>query len=132
MNFTEKVAPAVAEAEVNKYLDSRIILPKRREALQPAIESVVEAVSLGYISFADDGTITQTLIQPIGETTELIYKKNVDAATMQKAISGVKIYNQTNVNTCYISAYTGLLKAQVDKMEPADRNIAESIAFFFQ
>lgn len=132
MIFKEVIALSAAEEEVNKYLDTKVIMPKRREGLQPAIEAVSEAVSYGFVAFNDDGSITQKLIEPIGALTELVYRQKVDAATMQKEIATVKVFNQSNINACYIKCYSGLLKAQTDKLEPADRNTADSISFFFQ
>lgn len=132
MKFTEVYPIGQAEAEIDALLESKDIMPKRREALQVAVDAVAEAMSYGLVTIATDGEIVQKLIKPAGAVTELKYKPHVDAATMQSKLSAVKVYNQPNINACYISAYTGQLKAIIDRLEPADRNIADSISFFFQ
>lgn len=130
--FEVKIPIDAAEAEVNKLLDKKKIFPKQRERLAPAIEAVAEGISYGFVTIHDDGKITQTLTTPIGDITELHYSARVEPAVINKNIAGLKIDNQTNRNMVYLKSYTGQLEAIINKMEAADRNIADSIAFFFQ
>ena len=130
--FEIKVNIDVAEKEVSALLDKKKIFPKQRERLQPAIEAVTEAVTYGFVKIETDGKITQTLLEPIGDITELIYAARMEPFTINKAIQTLKADNQTNRNLIYITSYTGQLQATINKLEPSDRNIADCIALFFQ
>lgn len=132
MLFEIKVPVEKAEAEISSLLDKKKILPKQRARLEPAIEAVAEAMSLGLVVIHDDGQITQTLITPVGELTELKYCARVEPVTINKHISALKVDNQTNRNLVYLKSYTGQVEATFNRLENADRNIADSIAFFFQ
>lgn len=132
MAFETKYPYGKAIEDINALLDKKKVLPRRREALEQAIESVAEGVQLGYVAIKEDGTITQTLIEPIGNLTELVYKPHVTAAVMNKELGSIKVYNQPNVNLAYITMYTDKSASEINRLEPADRNIADSISFFFQ
>jgi hypothetical protein len=132
MEFVKKYPYDKAIEEINSLLDKKKVLPRRREALEQAIESVAEAIMFGYVSIKEDGTITQTLIESVGTLTELVYKPHVTAAVMNKELGTIKLYNQPNVNLAYIAMYTERSASEINKLEPADRNIADSISFFFQ
>lgn len=121
-----------ATAELNEFFDRRIIFPKRREALAAPIEAVVEAMTFGLVAIHEDGSITQKLCVPVGPLTELKYVADVPSSTISKLISNLKVYTQTNINMEYISAYTTVIKAQIEKMHPTDRNLADALAFFYQ
>ncbi len=121
-----------AVKEIHELLDKKKVLPRRREALSAAIDTVAEAMQFGYVGIAEDGTITQTFIEPVENVDKLVYKPHVAAATMNKELNNIKIYTQTNVSLAYISMYTDRPASQINRLEPADRNIADSIAFFFQ
>lgn len=130
--FTEKIAPAMAEAEVDKLLDLKKILPKRREVLkETSIPYVIEAVSLGLVEIGTDGTITQTLVDPVNGVDKLQYAARIPAAKVQEALGRLKeLTVQTKINT-YLTLYTGQLPTVINNLEPTDRNTAEAIALFF-
>jgi hypothetical protein len=132
MTFEQKISPEQAENEINALLDRKGVLPKQRERLGPAIEAVVEGMSLGFVDINDDDTIVQRLIKPLPSLTELKYAARIDPARINKQISELRIDTQTNRNLVYITAYTGQVTGTIQKLEGADRNIADSIAFFFQ
>lgn len=132
MKLERKYPVDQATTDIHALLDKKNTLPRRREMLEPAIETVAEAMSFGMVTISEDGQIRQKLMVPVGDVTELVYVPHVPAGEMQKAISKLQVYNQATVNRTYISAYTGLLNAQVDKIEPTDRTIADAIAFFCQ
>ena len=121
-----------AVSDIHDLLDKKKVLPRRREALSAAIDAVAEAMQFGYVGISEDGTITQTFIEPVENVDKLVYKPHVTAATMNKELNSIKIYTQTNVSLAYISMYTDRPASQINRLEPADRNIADSIAFFFQ
>ncbi len=130
--FVIKVYAEAAEKEVSALLDKKNIFPKRREQLQPVIEAVIEAITYGFVAIAEDGSIVQTLVTPVGGITELKYADRVAPAIMSKVIGALKVDNQSARNIAYVNQYTGILTATLEKLEPADRNIAESISLFFQ
>jgi len=132
MKLKEVMPRQQATEEIEALLEKKDIMPSRMAALQMPIDAVAEAMSYGLVDISADGEITQRLVKPVGGLTELKYKEHVDAATMQRSLGLLKVYNQPSVNACYICAYTGQLKANIDKLEPPDRNIADSISFFFQ
>jgi hypothetical protein len=126
------VEQEAAEKEVERYLDKRKVFPKQRERLTPAFDAVVEAMMFGYLTIDEEGVITQKLIEPIGDLTEIQYKFRVDPATINKAISALKVENLTNRLMVYIKSHSGLLEAIINKLENKDRNIADACAYFFQ
>ena len=132
MEFSIVMQADQAEDEVNRLLQQKKIMPKRREALQIAVDSVVEAMTFGLVSISEDGTITQKLATPILPIETLVYVPRVAPETIMKKISELRVDNQTNRNMCYLKAYTNQSEGVINKLEPADRNIADSIAFFFQ
>lgn len=121
-----------AKAELAEFFDRRIIFPKRQEQLAAPIEAVVEAMTFGLVTINADGTITQQLCVPIGDTKELKYAADVPSSTMIRLTSNLKVFTQTNVNMEYISAYTSTIKGVLEKLHPTDRNLADSLAFFYQ
>lgn len=130
--FEVKIEESIAIAEVNAFMDKKVILPKRRQQLEAVVEAVVEGIMLGYIAINEDTSIEQTLIKPAGELTTIKYAARVAPEVMSKRIADLKTDNQTNRTLEYQKAYTGLLGAQIQKLEPADRNLADCIALFFQ
>jgi hypothetical protein len=132
MEFKIVYAQDKAEADVAALLDKKKIFPKQRERLHLAIEAVVEAMTYGFVTIDESGRITQKLVDPVGELTELHYAARVDPATINKAISSLRVDNQTNRNMVYLKSYTGQLEATINRLEATDRNTADSIAFFFQ
>lgn len=132
MKFEIVVEPSVAEKEVSQLLDSKNILPKRREALQPAVETVIEAVTYGLVTIDGDGRITQQLTEKIGEIERIVYVPHVAPEVISKQLKGLKVYNQVNITAVYWKAYTGMMESTLDKLHPTDKAIAESLTFFFQ
>ena len=131
MKLEIKMPADQAEAEVNALLDKKNIFPKRREALQQAVDSVVEAMQYGFVTINEDGTITQNMITPVDSVSVITYKARIAPEVMNRQIASLKIDNATTRNVAYIKAYTGLLENVINKLETTDRNTAESIALFF-
>lgn len=131
----QKVVPEdIAKKQVEALLDQKIILPGRRAKLEMAIEAVVEGVMLGVVIIHPDGAITQKLFVSVEgvDGGELKYAAHVPAEVIARELQSLKTYNQLAVSTAYISMYTGQPTAVINRLEPADRNIADSIAFFCQ
>lgn len=130
--FTKQYDESKALEEIHALLDKKKVLPRRREAIEPAIQAVVEAMVYGYVGISEDGKITQKLIEAVDNVSELVYKPHVTAAIMNKELGMLKNYTQVNISLAYISMYTDRPTSQINRLEPSDRNIADSIAFFFQ
>jgi hypothetical protein len=129
--WEEKVDKATAEKEVSALLDKKRIKPLRREALALSIKNVVEAITLGFVSIAEDGSIRQTLDVPVGSLTEINYKARVEPTTINSAISNLKSANTATHVMVYTQAYTGLLTTQINSLEPSDKETCEAITTFF-
>lgn len=130
--FEVKIPEQAAREEVEKLLDKKTVMPRRRKQLHESIESVVEAVSLGFVAIGEDGTVTQTLIKPVAGLTKLVFKPHVPASAVQKELATLRNITNVTVNNVYLNLYTDTLQAQTDQLEPADRNTADSICFFCQ
>jgi hypothetical protein len=130
----QKYSYEQAVKDIHELLDKKVVLPKRREAMEDMkiISSVAEAISLGYVGINSDGTITQRMIHPESPQIELVYKQHVKAELMNKSLNAIKNLTQQNINLEYICMYTGKSASEVNRLEPVDRNVADSIAFFFQ
>ena len=130
----EKYSYEQAVKDIHALLDKKHVLPKRREAMEnmKIISSVAEAMSFGFVGIADDGTITQRMMHPESPNVELVYKPHVKAELMNKSLNAIKNLTQQNINLEYICMYTGKSASEINRLEPVDRNVADSIAFFFQ
>lgn len=133
MEFEEKVSIGQAETEVNNWLANKKVLPSRMLVLeeQRVIATVVEGVQLGYVSFNEDGTITQKLIEPFGTVTELKYPARITAEERNKTLQSLKVNTPTGQITAMVKKLTGEMDSNLIKMESGDKNIAEAIALFF-
>ena len=136
--YEVKVDPEVALQEVNALLDKKKLLPKRREALQAPIDAVAEAVSLGFVEIAADGSITHNLIDPIVDVvtrepvlSKLTYKARLDPATVNKKLGELKALTQVTQTALISTLLTDQPIGIINKMEPQDRNICDCISLFF-
>ena len=132
MQFEVKIPEGKATEEVERLMDLKKIFPKRREKLAAARDTLVEAISLGYVSIDEKGAITQTLTTAVDGKAELVYKDRIDPYTMNTELDRAKATTQAAVNIAYIKAYAGCMEATVKRLESADREIADAIAFFLQ
>jgi hypothetical protein len=120
---------------VQKWLDLKRIPAAKRETQKEAINSLIEAVSNGDISIADDGVITQKLIFPItiggGELSELTYKPRLTVGEYKAHTANVKAGDFDGRIMAYVRALTKLQVEVIDRLDTADTSIATSIAIFF-
>lgn len=121
-----------AEQEINNLLDKKKVFPKQRLRLALAIDTVAEAMMYGLVQIHEDGRITQRLYTPVGDLTELNYAARVEPLTVNKEVAKLKDPSGFNMNLLYITLYTSQLSTAIHKLEPFDRNLAESISYFFQ
>lgn len=126
------VAKEVAELEINKWLDYKRVKDKKREAYKDAIETLIDAVSEGYLVVNEDFTLTHSLAFPVGAEgafKELVYKPRIDVATIQKYANGA-IGGDARV-LATIAALSGQATTIISKMDTEDYGIASSVAIFF-
>ena len=130
--FEVKIDIETAQKDVSKLLDIKKLLPSKREGLKGPIDQIVEAVSLGLVSIATDGTITQMLIEPVGDMVDLTYKPRHDAVTVSRKVSEIKSgSNQSVLLLMYAQLATGRLSAELARLGESDRDIRDSISSLF-
>lgn len=136
--FEVKIAQEVAQDEVEKLLDLKRIMPLKRKDLAKPIEILVQAISLGYAVVDEKGMITQTLVDPVLDTSsnpvleKLEYKARLDPTTVNKRISELKAgSNQSVLLTCYASIATGQPSGIINKLDSTDRDTCDAICALF-
>ncbi len=112
-------------------MDTLNIMPKRREALAAAIPAVTEALQYGLLTINKDGSMVQRLATPVVGLTELTYKPRLPYLLVKKAFGALKQETGTTRTYAVLKLYTGKTQTELDNLEAADTNIAESIALFF-
>ncbi len=130
----EVISEEQALKEIDALLDKKKILPKRRATIQEGIDTVVEAMMYGLVTIDEKGCIKQTLQFPLGDNnsmTELVYADRIAPATIQKALSTIKVDSGTNRCLAYITTYTSNLQTTILNLESPDWNIAAAISLFF-
>ena len=130
--FETKVSEAVAQQEVENLLDLKGIFPKQRQRIAPASEAVVEAISLGLVVINADGSIKQTLFKKTSTLTEINYKARVSPTEIAQLQRQTKNADPVTARLMtHIRASASVTEAEVNELEPQDRNITEAIALFF-
>lgn len=131
------IAPEVATAEVNKWLDYKKLSEKRRTERKLSIDALVEAVSDGIISIDDDYNIKQPLIFPIADKegnvalSEVVYKPRLTYLELEKYTKGIAADDVDGKIFAYGAALTGKAIGLLKKMETEDFILLQKIALFF-
>lgn len=128
MELIEKMPVEQAKNEIHAFLDRKRMKPLKRKEFEKAIDLVAEAMQFGEVVINDDGSITQTLGEPLGETTELKFKARVAPEHMVKAEQQGSPRGRTGV---YVREYTGLTDNQINRLSPPDWDTASCISLFF-
>lgn len=129
----DKVTLEMAELEVNKWLDSKKISVKRREALAENIEKLVECVMTGELVLTESNEWTHNLLFPLGDGSikTVTYKNRLNGDEIQKKIQGLKAADSTAIVNAYICALTNEPAAAILKMDTEDLGVARSVVIFF-
>ncbi len=130
----QKVTLEKAVEEIDGWLEKKKIFPSAREELKDAIEILVEAISLGYLSLNDKGEFTQELLFPLKEeqaVTHLEYKARLNDKMLEPHLKGVKMGNGDARIIAYLACLTGQAKGIIKALDTADRKITNSIVIFF-
>ncbi len=128
----EVMTREMAEAEISEWLDFKRIRQDKRSDMADNIDVLVEAMMYGELK-KDGQELTQTLIEPIGQTTELTYQPRVK----QKAVNIVQTKNKVKTTeahalmACYVAAITGKSYGVVSSMVTEDWRVAQAIVLFF-
>jgi hypothetical protein len=137
MEFKEKVSAEVARQEVEKWLGTQRILPKKREALAAQIDTIVEHLMYGSMHFNEDGELTYVLAEPIKSDdgsvvlSELKFKKRIRVAELQAQTKNVAPEDADGRVIAYLAALTGVPKGLFPKLDISDYSVAQSITLFF-
>ena len=130
----QKVTIEKATEEIDGWLDKKKIFPSAREELKDAIEILVEAISLGFLSLNDKGEFSQELLFPLKEEqalTHLEYKARLNDRLLEPHLKGVKAGQADARIVAYLACLTGQAKGIIKALDTADRKITNSIVIFF-
>ncbi len=130
-----KVSKEQAQQEVDSWLDFKKISEKKRETYQDQIDTLVSAISDGYLVLGDNKVFTQTLRFPVegdlGFET-LDYKPRVSAGAVQANLQRVKLTDSQGMMMAYACALTDKPSALMKKMDQAeDWSLLQAIVIFF-
>lgn len=129
--FEQKVSLDVAQEEVSEWLDHLRITPQLRQTHKDMLDTLIEAVSLGYVEVNEDKTLKQNLQFPDGDLTELVWKSRLNDYMLEPYLKGVKTSDGDARILAYKAALTGVLKVRIQKLDSTDQRIANSIVVFF-
>ncbi len=130
----QKIPLEKATEEIDGWLDRKKIFPSVREESRDAIEVLVEAISLGYLSLNDKGEFKQELLFPLKEeqaVDHLDFKSRLNDRMLEPYLKGVKMGNGDARIIAYLACLTGQAKGIIKALDTADRKITNAIVIFF-
>lgn len=130
------VSKDLATEEINSWLDYKKVSDKKRESQKEQVESLIDAIADGSLTFKDDKTFTFVQVlkfQTEGDSplTKLEYKPRLKMSTIHSHLQGVKSSDADGRICAYIAALTATPKALINSLDTEDYGIAQSIAIFF-
>lgn len=126
-----KVEESIAKQDLDNLLDKKRIKPSRRVDLEKCIAVIIEAITFGYVSINEDGSISQKLICPVNQFEAIEYKSRVEPSAIQSKLSLLKVDNYNSRLMVYTQAYTGCISSQINSLEPCDKETCEAITTLF-
>lgn len=137
MPYTEVMPLEQATNEVNALLDSKKIRPKRREAIQSQVDTLIEAVTYGFLTISPE-KIVMVLETPITSgdkpITEIEMKYRVAPEVLRAGLSRLKsgdMFAQLmNVGLAYVTT-PNIVEAVINKLEQSDRAVFDSLSLVF-
>ena len=134
MNLVEVMPEEQAQLEIQAFLDSKYMMPKRRKQIEGQIETLVEAMQYGNLIISDD-KITHNLIVPItsgvSPLTCLEWKKRVASDSLRNKIKKLDILGQFMAVGLMCQVNPNIVEAIIDKLEQPDRAIYDSLCMVF-
>lgn len=133
---TQVMTPAAAQDELEAWLDWRKILPSQKEAYKDDIEKLADAMTLGLVSIDEEKKIHVKLRFPVGEEgpdqlKELVCKARINDFDLQPYLKNVKAADGDGRILAYKAALTGVMKAQIQRLDSVDQGIMNSVVVFF-
>ncbi len=130
----EVISNERAAQEVENWLSIKKISGKRREKLKDNIEELINLVSGGQLSIADDGIITQPLLFPLGngnEIKELKFKPRLKGIDISRAAGINKGFDLDNFVISRLAALTDQNKEILKNLDTEDRAVSDAVTVFF-
>jgi hypothetical protein len=121
-----------ATEEVNKWLETMRITPRKRDGKTEQISKLIEMVMYGEVSFNEQGNPVQKLEEPLPNYEELVYANRIKVDGL---ISKGKLESSADAftTTCImISSATGISVALAKKLDMKDLEVPSVILSFFQ
>ncbi|KKN59925.1 hypothetical protein LCGC14_0536750 [marine sediment metagenome] len=130
----QKIPLEKAIEEIDGWLDRKKIFPSAREEYRDQIDTLAEAISLGFLSLNDKGEFKQELSFPLKEelaVTHLEYKARLNGRMLEPHLKGIKAGDGDARIVAYLACLTGQAKGIIKALDTADRKITNSIVIFF-
>jgi hypothetical protein len=133
----DKVNRELATNEVNSWLDSKKIRPKKRESYSTYVETLVDAICDGVLTYnRDNHTFVHVLNFPLsgdGEISvdKIVYKNRVNTFDVEPYLRNVKSTDSDGRLIAWICALTGRGVGIIKNLDTEDLSIGQSIAIFF-
>lgn len=124
---------SVAIQDITRWLDEKKVRESKRTEFKQHIDGLISAVEDGLIIVNEDGTITQSLLWPIGEKEigELTYKMRLNYEMVKPYLKNIQADNGNERLIAYACALTGESSGILNKLDSEDSVIMQSIAVFF-
>jgi len=127
----EKVTKQQAEAEIQAWLDKKKIFQSVREVSTLEIDILIEGIMNGCLSLDDNGSFTQTLMFPTGDTKTITYKNRMNDNMLLPHLKGVSQRDGDARQIAYAAALTDVAKGILTSLDPVDKKVMMSIVGFF-
>lgn len=125
----------VAEATINKWLDTKKVFKTTRETNADSINLLIEAVMEGCLTHNEsDNSLTHVLLHPQQSeqpVTSLTYKGRLNDNMLQKYLKGVASNDGDARLNAIIAALTDQPRGVINALDSIDKKISMAIAVFF-
>lgn len=124
---------SVAIQDITRWLDEKKVRESKRTEFKQHIDGLISAVEDGLIVVNEDGTITQSLLWPIGEKAvdKLTYKMRLNYEMVKPYLKNIQADNGNERLIAYACALTEESSGILNKLDSEDSVIMQSIAVFF-
>ncbi len=132
--MAEKITKEIALGEVSAWLDYKKIGDQKRETQKDQINSLVDAVVDGSLSFKDDKSIVLELKFPIGKDLflkQMVFKPRLNMRTITAQLQGVKATDFDGRLLAYVAALSDQTKTILGDLDTEDFGLCQSVALFF-
>lgn len=129
-----KINKEMAVADVNKWLDAKKISQSKRELQKDSIDSLVDAITEGWLMLNADTAFVMKLKFPLdGEDPleELTFKTRVRTEQIKNHLKGVKATDIDGRLLAYGAALTSQSSTLINKLDTEDQSLVQSISVFF-